>query len=234
MARERFSIADLHWNQPSMYAFCGRDGVSPLRPWGTPIPNWKQMTDEEKADYLPDLQRRAEEADEAMIDRWNRMVPAGGSTVYVLGDVAVKEKDLAIFDRLNGRKKLILGNHDQAKAKTYLKHFYDVASYRIGDGIIMSHIPIHPESLTRKAMAVNVHGHTHADRVMIQRRTGMMRRVPIPGTRRMSWPSPVMETVVDPRYFCVSVEQVDYTPLPWDEMMQQIKDQQWPVPEEDE
>ncbi|MBX3531582.1 MAG: hypothetical protein KF849_13310 [Rhizobiaceae bacterium] len=56
--------------------------------------------------------------DEALIDNWNAVVRPG-DLVYHLGDFAFGLGDAArvrhIFDRLNGRKRLILGNHDFVK-----------------------------------------------------------------------------------------------------------------------
>lgn len=213
--RERFAIADTHYTQASMCAFTGPDGVAPLRPWGTPIPGWKQMSAEERADRLPELERRAAEMDEAMVERWNKVVPAAGATVYHLGDVAMKAKDLPILDRLNGKKKLILGNHDILGFKVYAAYFYDIAAYKVmpAEGIVMSHMPVHEMEFTHR-WKTNVHGHTHAERVM-----GSVEVPDYRGGYNLT-PRP------DPRYLCVSVEQTDYAPLPFDEMFKRIEEQQ--------
>jgi calcineurin-like phosphoesterase family protein len=68
--------------------------------------------------------------------------------------------------------------------------------------MILSHIPLHPESLGR--FGVNIHGHTHANRVMF---------------RKMS------EEVIDPRYHCVCVEQTDFRPILFEDVIQRIKDE---------
>ena len=120
---ESFAVADLHLSQQSMCEFTGKDG-HPLRPFKT-----------------------AEEMDEEIVRRWNAVVPATGAKVYVLGDVAMKKQGLSVLGRLNGKKKLVFGNHDILKLKDYLTYFYDVAGYRVMDDLIMSHIPIHEESL---------------------------------------------------------------------------------------
>jgi len=52
--------------------------------------------------------------DEALIDRWNQTVQST-DTVWVLGDVALGpiEHTLAKVGRLEGRKRLVTGNHDR-------------------------------------------------------------------------------------------------------------------------
>ena len=54
--------------------------------------------------------------------------------------------------------------------------------------MILTHIPIHPESLAR--WGLNVHGHLHANVVKLS-----------------------LAQIPDPRYFNVSMEQINYTPI---------------------
>ena len=141
----------------------------------------------------------AAEMDEKMIENWNSVVK-DGDKVYVLGDVVMKKKQLPILDRLNGRKCLIAGNHDIESAKDYLKYFYDVRAFRYLDKIALSHIPIHPDSLGR--FICNVHGHIH-QRVVTMLDGDEFR-------------------VEDPRYFCISAEQINYTPIEWNDLRKKI------------
>jgi calcineurin-like phosphoesterase family protein len=56
-----------------------------------------------------------EEMDQVIIDNWNSVVKED-DLVYVIGDITMsykKEKMKNIFDRLNGNKVLIKGNHDK-------------------------------------------------------------------------------------------------------------------------
>ena len=218
---EQFVIADPHYSHPTMCVYAGTCGVEPLRPWGRVVPNWKQMTADERADLLPEFEARAAEMDEAMVERWNAVVPAQGAKVYVLGDVAMKAKHLPILGRLNGKKKLLFGNHDILGLKAYAPYFYDMAAYRIGDGIVMSHIPIAEGSLER--WRANVHGHLHAERVMRDRCEPVLNT---PSARRFDPCAIVRHREIDPRYLCVSVEHTDYAPLPFDEMYRRIEAQQ--------
>lgn len=135
-----------------------------------------------------------EEHDTAIIDNWNKVVTASDK-VYVLGDAAQKKKDLANFAKLNGKKILIRGNHDIYELKEYAKYFKDVrATHRLThplcNGILLSHIPVHAMCLGEKAHKLNIHGHIHHKVVMN-----------------------VNGNLPDRRYFCVSAERINYTPI---------------------
>jgi len=137
-----------------------------------------------------------EEHDETIIANWNKVVPKDAK-VYVLGDIAQKKIDIAKIGRLNGsRKILIAGNHDIYPSSEYLKYFKDIrGTHRLENGILMSHIPVHPGTFG-KAHKVNVHGHIHERRVLRDK------YFPSDGTLE-----------IDPRYFCVSCEHINYTPM---------------------
>ena len=101
-----------------------------------------------------------EEMDEVMVQRWNDRVKPSDH-VYHLGDVAMRRPDLKIVKRLNGKKRLLFGNHDIYDYKSYTEvGFEKLMSYRVFDGLFLSHIPIHPASNRCEA---NVHGHIHAN-----------------------------------------------------------------------
>lgn len=107
--------------------------------------------------------RTIEEHDEYIIAAHNRLVDPG-DRVYLLGDVCIKRSFLHRLGRLNGRLVLVKGNHDIFNLKDYLPYFDDIRSYVVqkdhdGHKVIMSHIPIHPESLGEKG--TNIHGHLH-------------------------------------------------------------------------
>jgi calcineurin-like phosphoesterase family protein len=136
--------ADTHFGHLGVCKFLRRDGVTKLRPWDNP-----------------------DEMDEALIKNWNSVVK-DEDRVYHLGDVVINRKALHTLYRLNGRKVLVKGNHDIFKLKDYLPFFDDIRAYivkKTGDGrkVIMSHVPIHPDSLGR--FGVNIHGHLHADKI---------------------------------------------------------------------
>lgn len=123
-----------------------------------------------------------------------------GDKVYFLGDVTMdrKSKGLEILARMNGEKILVKGNHDQCKPEAYLRYFKDIRGSHQFEGLIMTHIPIHPESLAR--WGLNVHGHLHANVVKRE-----------------------LSHLPDPRYFSVCMERINYTPISLEEVKKQVK-----------
>ena len=181
-----FLTSDTHFGHVNICNFTNYDG-SPVRPWDS-----------------------VEEMDEEMVKRWNDTV-GPKDKVYHLGDVVINRKALAILDRLNGDKVLIKGNHDIFKMSDYTKYFRDVRAYHVMNGCILSHIPVHKDSIAR--FGANIHGHTHGNRVRKLRgvnvKTGEL----------------LYSDVIDPDYFCVCVEQTDYRPISFEDVLKKIKDQ---------
>lgn len=141
-----------------------------------------------------------EEMDEVMVDNWNKTVRPCDK-VYHCGDVAMSHKNLPILARLNGEKILIKGNHDKAKLSQYSPYFKDVRGSHQLDYFLLTHIPVHPMNLYR--FPVNIHGHLHDGRVMKN------------------------DGTIDPRYFCVCVEQINYTPISLEFIKQQVKNESY-------
>lgn len=108
-----------------------------------------------------------EEHDEEIIRRHNEVVKSS-DRVYLLGDVCISRRHRDAIGRLNGRLVLVKGNHDIFKLSDYLPYFDDIRSYVVqkdqdGNKVILSHIPIHPDSVGR--FGTNIHGHLHANEV---------------------------------------------------------------------
>ena len=89
----------------------------------------------------------AEEMNEALIANWNAVAGPEDLT-WILGDFCAGGADrwAEILSRLNGRKSLILGNHDDRETVEKVRHLLeDVADYReILDGerhVVLSHYP---------------------------------------------------------------------------------------------
>jgi len=174
-----FLVSDTHFGHAGVCRFTRNDGVTKLRPWDS-----------------------VEEMDEAMVKAWNERVRPNDK-VYHLGDVVINRKALPIMDRLNGDKVLIRGNHDIFKDEDYTPYYRSLRGYHVMNGMILSHIPIHPESLGR--FGVNIHGHTHANRVM--------RDLAVCGR----------DNVIDVRYHCVCVEQTDFAPILFEDVIARIE-----------
>ena len=164
-----FLTSDSHWGHSNILKFFKDDEVTPLRHFSS-----------------------VEEMDETMIANWNKVV-GPSDKVYHLGDLCFHNRNLdAVMPRLNGTKVLIKGNHDLLKLSAYAKYFKDVRAYHQLDKMMLSHIPMHEESLGRWRM--NLHGHLHSNKVMYT--------CPHKGYRQEH-----------PKYLNLSVEHWGYTPV---------------------
>ena len=160
-----FFVSDTHFGHANSLKFKRQDG-SPLRVFES-----------------------VEEMDETMISRWNSVV-GKYDRVYHCGDVVIKREFLEkVLPRLNGKKVLLMGNHDIYGHSEYLKYFEDIRAYKVlpEHGLIASHIPIYNDMLSG-IITHNIHGHLHANRVM-------------------------KDNNIDKRYINVSVECINYTPI---------------------
>lgn len=147
------------------------------------------------------------EMDEALIDNWNSVVKDNDLVIHA-GDVCFKGNRYdQIMPRLKGRKHLIRGNHDLFSEGRYQHHFQKVLGIKILDNYAITHVPIHPESLAR--WKGNIHGHLHSNNVMVE----IPEDVPF---------SHETVSVPDPRYFNVSVEQINYTPINFEEVKKEL------------
>lgn len=131
-----------------------------------------------------------EEHDERIISNWNKTVKKR-DLVILPGDITMENRDYRQFSRLNGRIKVILGNHDLGKYVPdllKLSNVESVAGAMQYKGAIITHIPIHPAELSR--FRCNVHGHMH------------------------------FKSIEEDGYINVSCEVVEYTPQPIIELME--------------
>lgn len=173
MSGRTWVYSDPHFYHGNICRFESSEGV-PLRPWDD-----------------------AEKMTEDMIIWYNELVD-DQDRVYILGDVAFSAENMRrAVGRLKGRKVLIPGNHEPQKMRKYFNLFDDVRGYVVKKGFIMSHIPIHPDSLSR--WKLNIHGHTHNNKV----KKSDTDSVPEPDTR----------------YFCACVEQTDFRPILLDDIL---------------
>lgn len=147
-------------------------------------------------DYCDRPFKSAEEMNWYMVEKWNSVVKPQDK-VYHLGDVYMgggfsREYTTNLISNLNGYKRLILGNHDNGKDQILQRYFDKVEVWRMFPemGLLLTHVPVHESALHKTGRKgqpdftlTNVHGHIH------------------------NRPSPKGP------YKCVSVEQIDYTPV---------------------
>lgn len=132
--------------------------------------------------------------DEHIINSWNSVV-LKKDTVWILGDVSMeKSSEYHKLSRLNGYKKVVLGNHDMCKTS----HNFEILKFvnaicgavtNKSKGYVMTHIPIHESELER--FRLNIHGHVHRN------------------------------SIPDDRYVNVSCENVNYTPILLQDLLNQ-------------
>ena len=169
-----FFISDTHFDHAASLTWLGHDGVTRQRPFAT-----------------------TQECDELIIANWNAKVRPQDK-VYHLGDVSMKKSAIATMGRLNGHKRLVRGNHDIHPTKCYLPYFEDIYGVRVFDDMVLSHMPLHPESVKQRWL-VNVHGHVHGN---------------VPALH------------FGPHYLNVSVEVTGFAPLAIEEVRQMARAQQ--------
>jgi calcineurin-like phosphoesterase family protein len=144
-----------------------------------------------------------EEHDAHIITQWNSVV-AKRDVTYILGDVTMEKKaPYALLDRLNGRKHVVMGNHDRRQdVAALLEHVDSVAGMVQYKGLILTHCPIHPMELDYR-FPKNIHGHIHDNQVMIEQFEYGYKT----------------NTIPDQRFICVSCERVDYVPRTLEELL---------------
>lgn len=133
------------------------------------------------------------EMNDHIVSEWNKVVSKRDVT-YILGDITMEKSEYEILNRLNGIKKVILGNHDEPQhVPKLLQYVNNVASMKYlknkeFGNIILTHAPIHPCELEYR-YNINIHGHVHEN------------------------------TLDDKRYINVSAEVIDYKPRSLKELL---------------
>lgn len=173
--KDLWFISDTHFEHANILKFTGDDGKL-IRPGFDNV----------------------HEMNERIIDNWNKTVKPGDH-IYHLGDFAFGSKLILgrLVQRLHGRKRLLIGNHDSVKEiapffeKVYLWRIFKEFNFTC------SHIPLRVDQLRKTHY--NVHGHIHQN---------------------------LMKTDAhhpDPQYINVCVEHTNYTPIHLDEILARIK-----------
>jgi calcineurin-like phosphoesterase family protein len=123
--------------------------------------------------------------DAEIVKRHNAIVK-DEDRAYLLGDVCINRNGLGRLHALKGRKVLVKGNHDIFKLQDYLPIFDDIMAYvvkKTGDGYKVVLSHIPIHPDPVGRFGINVHGHFHSNKTP------------------------------DPRYKCVSLEHINYTPI---------------------
>lgn len=162
-----FFISDLHFGHKRITEFEG-------------VPEkLKRIGD----DYLENMH--------TIITNWNSVVNKR-DLVWVLGDVAFSQEGFDVLGELNGRKKMVRGNHDNYfKTEDWLNHFETIEGLTTYKGYWLSHCPIHHQEM--RGRKGNIHGHLHHNLIRNQYTN--------------EW---------DSKYINVCVEWSDHTPVPFD------------------
>lgn len=147
-----------------------------------------------------------EEMNEEMIRRWNETVPEDG-LVFHLGDFAWGDKWKPILERLNGRKVLILGNHDYKNfpgTKQMEEFFEDVQQQMYirleGRAVYLNHFPLLCYSgvhRRKEDVVYALNGHIHLGPLSLDGKD--VERM------RLSYPS----------QYDVGVDMNDFKPVSW-------------------
>lgn len=144
------------------------------------------------------------EMDEHIIECWNSVVKPE-DTVWHLGDCVLGDAPVQWMEenwkRLNGKKNLVVGNHDNIKMAVGYNWFDEVVLWKLDldKKLMLTHAPVHDNVawiynkvenvfVDEKIPLLNVHGHIH----------------------RAESP--------EGRYKCVCVEQTNYIPINIDEL----------------
>lgn len=134
-----------------------------------------------------------EELNNTIITNWNNVVN-DGDHVYHLGDVVIQKQYLELVKQLKGRKRLVKGNHDQQTIKEYLAvGFQEIYGVRVFPGLKVILSHIPLHPECLKEGWINCHGHTHSNNLN------------------------------DNRYINVSVEQINYTPVCLEDILNKIR-----------
>lgn len=152
----------------------------------------KFFKDEAHGQRLRDF-NSLEDMHNTLIKNWNSVV-GKNDYVYHLGDVTFQYNGLfnEIMSQLNGRKRLVHGNHDKIWNPALMRWFEKCELWRGFKefNFTCTHIPARLDSL--RDGAFNVHGHTHA------------------------------RCLDDPHYINVSVEVRNYTPVHLSTLIEEI------------
>lgn len=153
------------------------------------------IDDENILDYEHRPFANLKEMEDTIVHNWNNKVKED-DIVYLLGDIG----NPLILNKLKGHIVLICGNHDNYDELKELYPSLEISKYPIMvHGLWLSHEPI--TFMPKECPYLNIHGHLHSL---------------IYGTEDRTWKG-------GNRYFNVSVERINYTPISLEEIANFLK-----------
>ena len=178
-----FFVSDTHFFHANIIKYCNRP--------------WKSGTKDEDGEFLI-TEKDVYDMNEAIISNWNSVV-GPDDVVWHLGDFALGNRNRIpeIVSRLNGKKHLVLGNHDHHKMSFYYESgFHRVYDHPvvISNFFILSHEPM--QWVKDGDVYANIYGHVH-DQEMYKDFTS--------------------------NSFCACVERIGYAPIRWSDMLEKMK-----------
>lgn len=148
--------------------------------------------------------------DTYMRKQWNKIVKKKDLT-YILGDITMENSNnYYLLDELNGRKVVVLGNHDMCKnVRELLNHVENVAGMIDYKGFTLTHAPIHPSEIGH--YRGNIHAHIHHKNKLVDfdvnKKYNNLEDNPVISTKG--------------KYFNVDAHLLDYTPKTIEELIKQ-------------
>lgn len=139
-----------------------------------------------------------DEHDDFVINAINAVVTPSDRLIIV-GDCVMNKKFMHRIAEINGRKTLVMGNHDPVDHAYLTPYFEKIAGAIEMSEFIVTHIPVHPNQLDYRFKG-NIHGHLHGHPVRM-----------------------LMQQGADSRYFNVSVESLKYTPISLEQIKKQFE-----------
>lgn len=142
----------------------------------------------------------AEEMDRQLLDNWNRVVRPE-DTVFLLGDFSCcgEARDRELLAALQGRKILIMGNHDRHRGSAGWRDlgFAECVEWPViyREFYILSHEPVY---LNENMPYANFYGHVHNNSIYRD---------------------------VSRQSFCLSAERIGYTPVTFEEIYRRMKEE---------
>lgn len=173
---------------------------------------WKEFTLPDGSPMRPFTSD--EEMNDALVNNCNKLVKED-DRLFILGDVVINKKHIHNMERINCRRRILVGGNHDVHYDLLAPHFTKILGAVEHRGAILTHIPVHTAQLKRYKF--NIHGHLHQHRVQ---HTVQEWGYPRFGDEDGEW---IYREEDDPKYFNVSVEQLNFTPILLDHVFDHLE-----------